>query len=95
MVLTLNLRRWYGDMRRRFWALNGPHQSRLGPWLRPDDYGDYACTPSAIYATFAWKNAEIAYAQGLALAARQRLALYDLSDSGAIHYPPKASEGTA
>ena len=81
------LRRWEAAMRRKFWALNGPHASRWGVWLRPNDFADFACTPIAIYVGFGWDRAEIAYATALENAGRYGLGLHDTSGTGEIHLP--------
>lgn len=86
-ICSPSLRAWNADMRRRFWALNGPHASRLGPWLRPDDYGDYVCGPQAIHAGFAWNRAQAADDLALLLARRHRLGLFRVSEDRSVWWP--------
>lgn len=86
-VCSPRLQQWEAGMRRRFWPLNGPRRSRLGPWLRPDDAGDFSCAPTAIYAGFAWQRVEIARELGLVLAKRNGVGFYDVSGDGSVWRP--------
>jgi hypothetical protein len=86
-VCSPALQAWEAGIRRRFWALNGPHSSRSGPWLRPDDSADIVCAPTAIYVGFAWSRAEVAHTLALDLARRHRLGFYDVGGDGAIWRP--------
>ncbi|WP_433947561.1 hypothetical protein [Brevundimonas diminuta] len=86
-VCSPALQRWEAGVRRRFWALNGPHASRTGPWFRPSNSADITCAPSAIYAGFAWSRADVAQELALTLAKRHGVGFYNVSGDGSVWRP--------
>lgn len=82
---TPALRAWFDEMRQTYPAMNGPFAS--------DDYdnpklSDYSVGQTMIYATFAWSEADRAYAQVFGLARKHRVGFYYVSaDDGQVWMP--------
>ncbi|MGN6268608.1 MAG: hypothetical protein ACTHM0_01790 [Sphingomonas sp.] len=84
---TLGLRNWFDDIRRTYPPMNGP--------LATDDYDnlkvtDYSIGHHAIYAAFAWSEAEEAYPVVRELTVKHAVGFYDVSGDegdGEIHFP--------
>ena len=89
-VTTPGLRDWFDEMRERFPAMNGPFASQ--------DYDnpcvtDYSICLNAIYAAFAWSQAEEAYPVVRELAVKHAVGFYDASGDegdGEIYFPGDA-----
>jgi hypothetical protein len=85
---TPELHAWYDDIRNSFPNMNGPGA--------PDDdhindtVTDYSIGHHAIYAAFAWSEAETAYPLVRRLAVEHRVGFYDVSGDegdGEIYFP--------
>jgi hypothetical protein len=93
---TSALRAWYNDMRKSYRNMNGPGAPTDEELASPDlenRLADYSFAPHAIYATFAWSEAENVYPLFRELAVKHDVGFYDVSGDegdGEIHFPGDA-----
>jgi hypothetical protein len=79
---TLALREWYADIRKLFPNMNGPGSPTDAELMIPsveDRLADYTFAHHAIYATFAWSEAENVYPLVRELAVKHGVGLFDAS----------------
>jgi len=86
-VSTPRLRAWFVEMINTFPAMNGPFSQEELP-ANESTVTDYSIGQFAIYAAFAWSNAEAAYDHVFKLAAKHGVGFFDASsDTGAVWLP--------
>jgi hypothetical protein len=89
-VSTAELRAWFLEMIGRYPAMNGPYAS--------DDVDDpkvtdYSVGKHAIYAAFAWSEAESAFRTMFELAEKHRVGFFDVSAvDGAVWIPGESGK---
>ena len=81
---TLNLRAWFDQIRLTYPPMNGPLASKDYDNLRVTDY---SIGHHAIYAAFAWSQAEEAYPLVRQLAVEHAVGFFDASGNGEVHFP--------
>ena len=84
---------WYEEIRKSFRNMNGPGSPTDADLMIPgveDRLADYTFAHHAIYATFAWSEAENVYPVFRDLAVKHQIGFYDVSGDdgdGEIYFP--------
>lgn len=90
-ICSPELRAWFMDMIQRYPPLNGIYAA---PWDGEDaTSSDYALYPDMIYICFAWSQAEQAFEDTFALAAKHGVGFFNVSSGTSAVWIPDGQGG--